>query len=285
MTTDFEEENKVPKYIAIISSILIPISFVLYVDLIKKMAKSKLLKKNNKFKEQYELQSGLYREEELKFFLPYSFIYLILLISLFIFIGPYFNFDFYKIYFTVEYNKSIFEKIWKTLLIQIINLILYTGLLIQYITQVEDIYPRSNFIFFMEVIYGPFLEEFIYRGILYTLLKQAGFNGYLSAILSSITFSLSHFRHIFDIYFDKSDIKRLYFQSFYTLFFGFYTSYAYNYSGTIFSSVILHGVCNVLQLPRLNYLNYDISKIFKNVISIGYILGIISWIVLIIIFH
>ena len=45
MTTDFEEENKVPKYIAIISSILIPISFVLYVDLIKKMAKSKLLKK------------------------------------------------------------------------------------------------------------------------------------------------------------------------------------------------------------------------------------------------
>ena len=265
------KENKVPKYIAIISSILIPISFVLFVDLIKRIAKTKLIKK-------YELQDDLYREKELKFFLPCSFIYLIFILLSFIILGPYINFNFYEIYFSNEYNKPIFEKIWKTILIQIINLILYTGLLIQFVTGIEYLYPRSKFIFFMEVIYGPFLEEFIYRGILFTLLKQAGFNGYLSAIFSSITFSLSHFRHIFDVYFDKSDMKRLYFQSFYTLFFGFYTSYAYNYSGSIFSSVILHGVCNVLQLPRLNYLNYDISPKLKSIINFGYIFGIISWI-------
>ena len=272
------KENKVPKYIAIISSILIPISFVLFVDLIKRIAKTKLIKK-------YELQDDLYREKELKFFLPCSFIYLIFILLTFIILGPYINFNFYEIYFSNEYNKPIFEKIWKTILIQIINLILYTGLLIQFVTRIEYLYPRSKFIFFMEVIYGPFLEEFIYRGILFTLLKQAGFNGYLSAIFSSITFSLSHFRHIFDVYFDKSDMKRLYFQSFYTLFFGFYTSYAYNYSGSIFSSVILHGVCNVLQLPRLNYLNYDISPKLKSIINFGYIFGIISWIILIFIFH
>ena len=203
----------------------------------------------------------------------------------FIIIGPYINFNFYEIYFSNEYNKPIFEKIWKSILIQIINLILYTGLLIQFITGIEYLYPRTTFLFFMEVIYGPFIEEFIYRGILFTLLKQAGFNGYLSAIFSSITFSLSHFRHIFDVYFDKSDMKRLYFQSFYTLFFGFYTSYAYNFSGSIFSSIILHGVCNVLQLPRLNYLNYDISQKLKSIINIGYIFGIVSWIILIIVFH
>ena len=272
------KENKVPKYIAIISSILIPIFFVLFVDLIKRIAKTKLIKK-------YELQDDLYREKELKFFLPCSFIYLIFILLTFIILGPYINFNFYEIYFSNEYNKPIFEKIWKTILIQIINLILYTGLLIQFVTGIEYLYPRSKFIFFMEVIYGPFLEEFIYRGILFTLLKQAGFNGYLSAIFSSITFSLSHFRHIFDVYFDKSDMKRLYFQSFYTLFFGFYTSYAYNYSGSIFSSVILHGVCNVLQLPRLNYLNYDISPKLKSIINFGYIFGILSWIILIFIFH
>ena len=272
------KENKVPKYIAIISSILIPISFVLFVDLIKRIAKSRLIKK-------YELQSDLYREKELKFFLPFSFIYLIFILFTFIIIGPYINFNFYEIYFSNEYNKPIFEKIWKSILIQIINLILYTGLLIQFITGIEYLYPRTTFLFFMEVIYGPFIEEFIYRGILFTLLKQAGFNGYLSAIFSSITFSLSHFRHIFDVYFDKSDMKRLYFQSFYTLFFGFYTSYAYNFSGSIFSSIILHGVCNVLQLPRLNYLNYDISQKLKSIINIGYIFGIVSWIILIIVFH
>jgi len=137
----------------------------------------------------------------------------------------------------------------------------------------------------MEVIYGPFLEEFVYRGFLFSLLKCGGFNGYLSAIFSSITFSLSHFRHIFDVYFDKNDMKRLYFQSFYTLFFGFYTSYAYNFSGSIFSSIILHGVCNILQLPRLNYLHYDISYKLKKIINIGYILGILGWLILLIVFH
>ena len=272
------EENKVPKYIAIISSILIPISFVLFVDLIKRMAKTKLIKK-------YELQTELYREKELKFFLPCSFIYLILIILTFVIIGPFINFNFYEIYFSNEYNKPILEKIWKTILVQIINLVLYTGLLIQFLTGIEYLYPRTRFLFFMEIIYGPFIEEFIYRGILFTLLKQAGFNGYLSAIFSSITFSLSHFRHIFDVYFDKNDMKRLYFQSFYTLFFGFYTSYAYNFSGSIFSSIILHGVCNILQLPRLNYLHYDISYKLKKIINIGYILGIFGWIILIIIFH
>ena len=272
------EQNKVPKYIAIILSILIPISFVLFVDFIKRIAKTKLIKK-------YELQSELYREKELKFFLPCSFIYLVLIILTFIIIGPYIHFNFYEIYFSNEYNKPIFEKIWKTILVQIINLVLYTGLLIQYLTGIEYLYPRTRFIFFMEIIYGPFIEEFIYRGILFTLLKQAGFNGYLSAIFSSITFSLSHFRHIFDVYFDKSDMKRLYFQSFYTLFFGFYTSYAYNFSGSIFSSIILHGVCNILQLPRLNYLHYNISNKLKKIINIGYILGIAGWIILIIVFH
>jgi len=279
------EVNQVPKNIAIISSILIPISFVLFVDAVKKMAKSRLLK-NKKDIEKYELSEVLYREDELKIFLPLSFIYLIFLILLFIIIGPYINFNIYEIYFSKEYNKPLIEKIWKAILIQIINLVLYTGLLIQFISGIEQIYPKTPFCFFMENIYGPFIEEFVYRGILFTLLKQAGFNGYQSAIFSSLTFSLSHFRHIFDIYFNKSDIKRLYFQSFYTLLFGFYTCYAYNYSGTLLAPVVLHGVCNTLQMPRLNYLNNDeISKTFKNIISYGYILGIIGWIVLIIIFH
>ena len=278
------DTNQVPKYIAIISSILIPISFVLYVDCIKKLAKSKLLK-NEEDKTKYEFRADLYREDELRIFLPFSFIYLLFIVLLFIIIGPFINFNIYEIYFTQEYNKPISEKLLKTILIQIINLILYTGLLIQFISRIEHIFPKTRFCYFMENLYGPFIEEFIYRGILFTLLKQAGFNGYSSAIFSSLTFSLSHFRHIFDVYFDKSDIKRLYFQSFYTLCFGFYTCYAYNYAGTIISPIILHAVCNTLQMPRLSYLKYDINKKFKNIISLGYIFGIAGWIILIIIFH
>lgn len=149
---------------------------------------------------------------------------------------------------------------------------------------IEYLYPKTSFCFFMENIYGPILEEFIYRGLLFTLLKEAGYNGIKSAIYSSLTFSLSHFRHVFDIYFSKKEIPRLFFQSFYTLLFGFYTCYAYNYSGTIFAPILLHGICNTLQMPRFNYLS-NCTKIRKNIISIVYIIGILSWIILIKIFH
>ena len=281
----------VPKGIALLSGILIPCSFVAYVDWIKKLAASKLNKKKfenrNEYEKIYEInESPSYREEELKFFLPYSFIYLLLLITTLLIIGPYINFNLFEIYFSSKYNKSIREKFIGAAIVLIINFILYSGLLIQFFLGNERLLPKKRFCFFMENIYGPFLEEFVYRGILFTLFKQAGYNGIFSSIFTSLTFSLSHFRHIFDIYFDRSQIPHLFFQAFYTLLFGFYTCYAYNFSGTIFAPIILHGVCNTLQMPRLYYLNdMSISKFQKNLISFCYIFGIISWILLIKKYH
>ena len=288
-----ETKKLVPKEIAILSSVLVPISFVLFVDLIKKIAASKLIKKkNNKgnFNDyskiiEYEInERHSYREAELKIFLKYSFIYPLILVIIYLIIGNSINFNIIEVYFSPKYNKTINEKILGTITILIINFILYSGLLIQFFMDIESLYPKTSFCFFMENIYGPILEEFIYRGLLFTLLKEAGYNGIKSAIYSSLTFSLSHFRHIFDIYFSKKEIPRLFFQSFYTLLFGFYTCYAYNYSGTIFAPILLHGICNTLQMPRFNYLSYC-SKVKKNIISIVYIIGILSWIILIKIFH
>ena len=288
-----ETKNLVSKEIAILSSILIPISFVLFVDLIKKIAASKLIKKkNNKgnFNDyskiiEYEIKERhSYREAELKIFLKYSFIYPLILIIIFLIIGNSINFNIIEVYFSPKNNKTIYGKVLGTITILIINFILYSGLLIQFFMNIEYIYPITSFCIFMENIYGPILEEFIYRGLLFTLLKEAGYNGIKSAIYSSLTFSLSHFRHVFDIYFSKKEIPRLFFQSFYTLLFGFYTCYAYNYSGTIFAPILLHGICNTLQMPRFNYLS-NCTKIRKNIISIVYIIGILSWIILIKIFH
>ena len=291
-----ETKKLVSKEVAILSSILIPITFVLFVDMIKKIAVSKLIKKNNNkvnFNDysdyskviEYEInERQSYREAELKIFLRYSFIYPLILVIIFLIIGNSINFNIIEVYFSSQYNKTIYEKILGTFTILIINFILYSGLLIQFFMNIESLYPKTSFCFFMENIYGPIIEEFIYRGLLFTLLKEAGYNGIKSAIYSSLTFSLSHFRHVFDIYFSKKEIPRLFFQSFYTLLFGFYTCYAYNYSGTIIAPILLHGICNTLQMPRFNYLSFC-TKIKKNIISIVYIIGILSWIILIKIFH
>lgn len=288
-------QKMVPKSVALFLSFIIPISFVLFVDWVKKLAASKLMKKENNDRDnnyynktiEYELkEKQLYREGELKFFLPYSFGYFFILILLFSIIGPYFNFDLTEIYFSSEYNKTIKEKLIGTLMILTFNFILYSGLLIQFYFGNEKIYPKTYFCFFMENIYGPFIEEVIYRGLLFTLFKQAGFNGIYSALFSSLTFSISHFRHIFDVYFTESMIPHLFFQSFYTLLFGFYTCYAYNYSGTIAAPILLHCICNTLQMPRFNYLKDPyISKFKRNLISNSYIFGILGWVFLIAKYH
>ena len=292
-----DSQKLVPEGVAIFISILIPCSFVIFVDFTKKLAASKLIRnRGDKTGEnrddynsaiEYELREKTsYREAELKFFLPYSFVYLLIVILFFLFIGSYINFDIKEIYFSSKYNKSVSSKILGTFTILIINFILYSGLLIQFFMGNEKLYPKTPFLYFMENLYGPFLEEFIYRGLLFTLVRHAGYGGIVSSILSSITFSLSHFRHVFDIYFTKRMIPHLIFQSFYTLLFGFYTCYAYNYSGTIFAPILLHATCNTLQMPRLYYLNdSSVSKFQKHLISITYIVGILLWIILIKIFH
>ena len=290
-------KNLVPKSVALSLSLLIPISFVFFVDWVKKIAASKLIKRReektrNEYNDfsraiEYELKERhSYREGELKFFLPYSFGYLFVLILSFLIIGPYFNFDLIEIYFSSEYNKSIKEKLIGTIMVLTFNFILYSGLLIQLFNGNEILYSKTRFSFFMENIYGPCIEELIYRGLLFTLFKQAGYHGIKSAIYSSLTFSLSHFRHIFDIYFTKSMIPHLFFQSFYTLLFGFYTCYAYNYSGTIIAPILLHGICNTLQMPRFDYLKDDsITKFKRHLISYTYIIGILGWIILIAKYH
>lgn len=286
-------ENLVPKAIAFFLGIIIPISFVIYVDWIKKIAAKKLIRKKdeNNFDDyskmlEYELkEKQSYREAELKFFLPYSIIYIIILILFLLLLGPYFNFDIIEIYFSSKYNKTIKEKIIGTITILIINFVLYSGLLIQFLFGNESLYPKTKFTYFMENFYGPLIEEIIYRGILFTIFINAGFNGYKSAVYSSLTFSLSHFRHVFDIYYNKN-LAFLFFQSFYTLLFGFYTCYVYHYSGCIFAPVLLHCVCNTLQMPRFNYLkDCSLSKFKKNLISFTYIAGILGWILLIKKYH
>lgn len=289
-----EPQYLVPKKMAFLFGFVVPVSFVLYVDWIKKKAASKLIKKKDgqEYNDYYKMiefekrRKISYREEELKYILPYTLIYICILIILFSFIGPYINFDLIKIYFSSKYNKTIKEKFFGTLTILIINFILYSGLLVQFFIGNEELYSKTPFCYFMENFYGPAIEEIIYRGILFTLFKQAGYNGIKSAIYSSLTFSLSHFRHIFDIYFTKYHIPHLIFQSFYTFLFGFYSCYAYNYSGCIFAPILLHCVCNTLQMPRIGYLkDMSISKFTKHFISFSYISGIIGWVLLIKIYH
>ena len=270
-------ENQISKILSIILSIVVTLSFLIYIDFIKKLIKNKIpnqLLKSDKF---------LYRDYELKYFFPYAVIILFVYILIFAIIAPYINFDVQKIYFDNDY--SLKDIILKIIIMEINLLFLYLGLIIEIILKLDYLMLGTSFINFMSIIFVPFLEEFIYRGIIFSLLKQSGFKFFMSALLSGLLFSISHFRHIFDPYFDKRQIARIYFQGFYTFLSGFYYSYAYNYSGNIITPSILHSTCNLLQFPHMMHLRLNINKKLKNFISFAYIFGIIAFITMITIFH
>ena len=72
-----------------------------------------------------------------------------------------------------------------------INSILFLGYISQLIIRIEDInFAPTALMIFREDIYGPILEEVIYRGIIFNLFFQDGFSKLSACIISSVLFGL-----------------------------------------------------------------------------------------------
>lgn len=201
-----------------------------------------------------------------------------MLIFLLLQFGSFFHFDYYALFFIRE--KHLLSSIIKTIIVLGINTILYSGLIIQFIMKIEHLQRRKPFMFFMEIIFAPILEEMIYRGVLFNIFRGAHFSNIASSIISSLLFGISHLRHIFDHDYTPEKLKHIYFQLIYTTLFGCYTCYAYSVADSIIAPICLHACCNTLQIPRFSYLSSKaISPLKKKLISTVYIVGIILFII------
>jgi membrane protease YdiL (CAAX protease family) len=76
--------------------------------------------------------------------------------------------------------------------ITILNATLYLGHIIQLVKRIEYLsIEDKNFVLILkENLYGPLLEEFIYRGIIFNILKDASFTNLQCALISSIMFGI-----------------------------------------------------------------------------------------------
>ena len=72
------------------------------------------------------------------------------------------------------------------------NATLYLGHIIQLVKRIEYLsIEDKNFVLILkENLYGPLLEEFIYRGIIFNILKDASFTNLQCALISSIMFGI-----------------------------------------------------------------------------------------------
>jgi membrane protease YdiL (CAAX protease family) len=89
----------------------------------------------------------------------------------------------------IKYDKFFYD------LIKVLFLFssLYFGFIVQLILKFEKINEQNGIILFIKaVIYGPFMEEVIYRFLIYELLLNGGFSAIKSSLISSSLFGISN---------------------------------------------------------------------------------------------
>ncbi len=98
------------------------------------------------------------------------------------------------------------------------------------------------FILFLTLFFAPIVEEILFRGVLYRCLRKKG-NFWLPMILSSTLFG---FLHILESLITRNYVD-LIFLPLYAMM-GFFLAYAYEKSGNIYSSMLLHFFNNAVSI-------------------------------------
>lgn len=276
----------IPQLSGLIISIILIALFIIGIDVSKVVHKKKYYlntkgkqKKEDEYLEEEEEGEDYlsFRESELKIVTKFTAVFQIVVYIFLMFCGEYFGLDFGNV-FHISISSFI-ECLPKILLVIFINLVLYSGLIIQLVFGIEEIYQKSSYRFIMENVYAPFLEEFMYRGIIFNILKMKNFSSLSSGFISSFLFGVSHFRHIYDA---DYNIQRILFQVTYTTLFGLYSSYNYCLCNSLIGPIISHGICNTLQMPKFDYLHDRfVSEGKRKVITYLYIIGILGFFFLI----
>ena len=198
------------EYLSIILSIVILSIFIVVIDITKsifnKNYKKKTISHKNsetKYKESNEEcdELDLYNIEEFKLIFMTTLIFSITLIFILHFFSGVTGFDIYHHF--MERDLFDYLEILKVLsgglFILILNSILFLGYLIQLIKRYEilSIEYKQLMLIIKENIYGPILEEVIYRGVIFNLLKSGGFTGSQSSIISSFLFGICNLIYLF----------------------------------------------------------------------------------------
>ena len=210
--------------------------------------------------------------------LIYSFIYSTILqiiqIMLLFKFGNSIGYNFPQFFYELEFNNVLIN-ILKCFISIIFLLVLYSAVLYQVIMKIDSFPYKTRKRSIEENIVAPILEELEYRGLLFNIFRMQGYSNFYSGLISSLSFGIAHFRHFFDKTYTPAKRNTIFFQVFYTSFFGFYACYIYTVSNTIVSPIIMHGLCNWFSLPMFGYRNDpSVSKTQKYIIHMLYICGI-----------
>mmetsp|Transcript_28723 Transcript_28723/g.35289 ORF Transcript_28723/g.35289 Transcript_28723/m.35289 type:complete len:359 (+) Transcript_28723:155-1231(+) len=130
---------------------------------------------------------------------------------------------------------------------------------------------------------APLTEELIFRSSMIPLLLSSGLDRVTTILLAPVFFSLSHIHLAYgDIKEGVSlhDIAINYsLQLFYTYTFGAFVSFIFIRTGHFVAVLIIHSLCNLNGLPKINIFSYNSPLIIKYrvLVALSYVAGFIAF--------
>ncbi|XP_055679955.1 CAAX prenyl protease 2 [Lutzomyia longipalpis] len=129
-------------------------------------------------------------------------------------------------------------------------------------------------------VVAPLSEEFTFRACMLPILLQS-FTPNVAIFLVPLFFAVAHFHHIIERLRTGMEVKTAVtiscFQFSYTYIFGVYSAYLFTKTGHFVAPFVVHAFCNHMGFPDLMELSNHPNK---RLLQFLYILGLVSWIIL-----
>ncbi|KAI8993481.1 hypothetical protein BDB01DRAFT_878037 [Pilobolus umbonatus] len=122
-------------------------------------------------------------------------------------------------------------------------------------------------------IWGPITEELVFRGCIITALHLSSYGRYHLIFMSPLYFGIAHLHHMWNHYSQMKGRKDAFkiaflttcFQFTYTTIFGWYASFLFIRTSSIYPPILCHSFCNMMGFPDISHMHHrtSIQKIGK----------------------
>lgn len=158
----------------------------------------------------------------------------------------------------------------------ILPAIMYAGMIVYAILAPEEelvSWPSWDWLFFRNTIAAPIAEEVAFRMCMVPIMLHAGFSSTASVFITPLWFGLAHVHHVLNddgrtvtlkLLGKSIPVRIIYLQviaqAVYTTLFGFFASYLFLRTGSIFAPTTAHIFCNFFGLPPTDFMGHPKGK-------------------------
>ncbi|KAI8078727.1 uncharacterized protein BX664DRAFT_342566 [Halteromyces radiatus] len=146
---------------------------------------------------------------------------------------------------------------------------------------ISSLYGQRNYVF------APLTEELVFRSCMIVILYQAGYSYTWLIFISPLYFGLAHLHHGWEVYHQMGRTKQAlqtalvssFFQFGFTSLFGWYASFIFLRTSSLWTCVLCHSFCNMMGFPDINDIPHRPDH-HRYVIWSSFLIGILSFVYL-----